>query len=704
MVKMAKTKFKALVIVESPAKAKTINKYLGNQYEVVASMGHVRDLPKSKIGVDVEKDFEPHYIILQKAKKRVSQLKKDARGKSDIYLATDPDREGEAISWHLAHIFEGEKARLHRVVFNEITKDAIQKAFEHPRDIDQKLVNSQQARRILDRLVGYSLSPLLWKKVGKGLSAGRVQSVALRLIVDRENEIRRFKPQEYWSVTAKLRKRDGSRAFILAELDKVKGKKAEIKTQSEAERIRKATENSPFTIVQIEKKERKRRPTAPYTTSKLQQESYQRLRFTSARTMSIAQRLYEGVELGPEGSAGLITYMRTDSVNISKGAQAEALKFISERFGKEYVPEKPNFYKSKKSAQEAHEAIRPTSAFRTPESVQPFLSEEEFRLYSLIWKKFVASQMKEAVEEGTTALIESAKDYVFKATGTRTLFPGYLAVYEEPKEDAEDEEEKTELKDEKSRELPELFEKEVLDLEKLVPEQHFTKPPARFNDASIVKALEELGIGRPSTYAPTIQVLVLRNYVERSGALVPTFLGETVTKLLVQCFPSLLDFHFTASMEEDLDRIEEGDKEWGKVVKEFYQPFIHLVNEAKDKMKDMKQELEFTGETCEKCSKPMVIRFGRFGRFIACSGFPECKNTRPLTTDIPCPKEGCEGKLVKRKSKQGRPFYGCSSYPKCDFIANKLPEPEDKDKTAPSPDLAAPKPPEAGGPSEDKNI
>jgi len=671
-----KSKPKALVVVESPAKARTINRYLGSNYLVTSSMGHVRDLPKSKIGVDVDHGFTPHYIVLQKAKKKVSQLKKEAKGKSDIYLATDPDREGEAISWHLAHIFESTGAKIHRVEFHEITKSAILEAFEKPRPIDQKLVDSQQARRVLDRLYGYNLSPLLWKKVAKGLSAGRVQSIALRIIVDRENEIRKFKPEEYWTVTAILNKQDNKEATLFADLDKIKGEKAEIKKESQAKEIQSIVEKSEFKIIQLDTKERKRRPQAPYTTSKLQQEAYQRYRFTSVRTMSIAQRLYEGMDLGPEESVGLITYMRTDSVNISKGAQSEALKFIEETFGKDYVPEKPNFYKSKKRAQEAHEAIRPTSAFRSPESLKSVLNEEEFKLYSLIWKRFVSSQMKEALEEGTTALIECAKDYLFKATGTRTIFPGYKAVYEEPVEpDKEEEEEKEgEKKEKKPRELPKLTQGEILDLNRLLPEQHFTKPPPRFNDASLVKALEEDGIGRPSTYAPTIQVLLYRNYVERvSNALVPTDLGETVTKLLVQYFTQFLDISFTATLEDDLDLIEEGEKGWKNVVKQFYHPFNHLLEQAREKMKSVKRELEQTDEVCEKCGKPMVIRHSRYGRFMACSGFPECRNTKDITTGLPCPK-GCGGELVKRRGKKGNTFFGCNKYPKCNYIANRLPK------------------------------
>jgi len=678
--KRSKSRATALVIVESPAKARTINKYLGKDYEVTSSMGHVRDLPKSRLGIDVASGgFEPDYIVIQKAKKRVSQLKKEAKGKSDIYLATDPDREGEAISWHLAKIFEKQEVNIHRVVFNEITKTAILKAFEKPRGIEQNLVDSQQARRILDRLFGYSLSPLLWKKVGKGLSAGRVQSIALRLIVDRENEIRAFTPEEYWTVTAHLHKKDETKALVIAELEKIKGEKAEIKTEKKAKAVYEAVKEKPFTITQIESKQRKRRPQAPFITSKLQQEAYQRYRFTSARTMQIAQRLYEGIEIGEEGSVGLITYMRTDSVNISKDSQREALEYIAETFGKEYVPEKPNYYKSKRAAQEAHEAIRPSSAYRTPDALRKFLTDEEWKIYDLIWKKFVSSQMQEALEEGTTARFTCATDYIFKATGTRTIFPGFLVIYRGMQEEELEETKDEKKKDEKPRELPPLAKDETLDLDSVKPEQHFTKPPARFNDASLVKALEEDGIGRPSTYAPTIQVIIARYYVEReNNALVPSQLGETVIKLLVEWFPDLLDIGFTATLEENLDEVEEGQMKWNTVVQTFYEPFHKLLEVAKEKMKDMKQELEETGEKCADCGKPLVIRFGRFGRFVACSGFPECKFTKDLTTDIDCPREDCDGKLVKRKNKRGSNFYGCSKFPKCDFITNRLPKENEK--------------------------
>ncbi len=676
---MAKKKAASLVIVESPAKARTINKYLGKDYEVTASMGHVRDLPKSKIGIDPEKGFEPAYIVIQKAKKRVTQLKKDAKGRAHIYLATDPDREGEAISWHLAYLLKESKAKVLRVVFNEITKEAILKAFSHPREINQDLVDSQQARRILDRLFGYSLSPLLWKKVGKGLSAGRVQSVALRLIVDREKEIRNFTPEEYWTITARLTKQTPEKEAVFAELSKVKGKKAEVWTERQANEIKTIIEGKPFSVVSLESKKRQRKPQPPYITSKLQQEAYQRFRFTSARTMQIAQRLYEGVDIGGEDTVGLITYMRTDSVHVSGDAQKEARQFISKNFGNDYVPEKPNVFRSKKAAQEAHEAVRPTSVKRTPEEMRSFLTAEELKLYELIWKKFVASQMKGAIEEGTTVCFECAKDYIFKATGTRTLFPGFLAVYQEPKEEDESDEAEKNAKETRSRELPALTKGEILDLESLSPEQHFTKPPARFNDASLVKLLEEKGIGRPSTYAPTIQVIILRNYVERqNNAFMPTSLGEIVTKLLVASFPKLLEPRFTATLEEDLDEIEEGKRVWGQVVSEFYGPFTKQVEKAKTSMKSVKHELEKTDEVCETCGKPMVIRYGRFGRFLACSGFPDCRNTRDLTTKIACPRENCEGKLVKRKNKKGSIFYGCSSFPKCDFITNRLPKPGEK--------------------------
>ena len=676
-----------LVIVESPAKAKTINKFLGNDFQVEASFGHVRDLPKSKMGIEISRDFEPQYIVIMKARKQVKHLKKEAKGKKAIFIAADPDREGEAISWHLAHIFREEEghAPIQRVVFNEITKEAIQEAFRHPREISMNLVNSQQARRILDRIVGYELSPLLWRKVGRGLSAGRVQSVALRLIVDREREIKSFVPVEYWSLLAKLSKASDpvNPKIFQAKLDRIGDKKADLKNREETEKIRQEILTLPFKIDKVEKKERQRRPQAPFTTSKIQQEAYNRLGFPAARTMRIAQKLYEGVELGSEGSVGLITYMRTDSVNISAQAQKEAVSYIREKFGDKYLPEKPPVYRSKKGAQEAHEAIRPSSAFREPSLIQSYLSDEEFKLYELIWKKFLSSQMMPAVDENISISIAAGEQYFFKASGRRNLFPGFSVLYGDAFA-AKGEEETKDKKDEKEdaeevfAELPELIAGEALKLHELPADQHFTKPPARFNDASLVKILEENGIGRPSTYAPIISTIVNREYaVRKGGALQPSELGEIVVDLLVEHFPDILGVEFTANMEEELDKIEEGSKDWVSVLKNFYKPFEVDVTAAKEKMKNFRKEVVPTEYSCTVCTKPMVIRWGRFGKFMACSGFPECKTTRSIPTGFFCPEPDCGGELVKRRGKNRRVFYGCSNYPKCSHVANKLPQQEE---------------------------
>ncbi|MDD5217741.1 MAG: type I DNA topoisomerase [Candidatus Omnitrophica bacterium] len=674
-----------LVIVESPAKAKTINKYLGPEYKVEASMGHVRDLPKSKMGVAINTGFKPEYVIIPKARKIVSHLKKEANGKEMIFLAADPDREGEAISWHLAHIFTENdgKAKIKRVVFNEITKEAVQEAFRHPRDIEMNLVNAQQARRVLDRIVGYELSPLLWKKVGQGLSAGRVQSVALRLIVEREHEIKKFVPQEYWTIEAKLssqRPEVAERIFI-SKLDKSGKDKVELKNRDEAERIRQEILKLPFKVNSIDKNERRRKPSAPYTTSKIQQEAYNRLGFPASKTMRIAQKLYEGVDIGEEGSVGLITYMRTDAVNVAKSAQSDAVDYIRQKYGHEYLPETPPVYRSKKGAQEAHEAIRPTSVRREPEMMKNYLSDEEYKLYDLIWRKFVSSQMVPAIDEHVSISIVAGESYFFKTNGRRNLFPGFSIVYEDLSaaspsagkkengdEEAEDEKEIT-------GELPELFADEPLTLHQLMGYQHFTKPPARFNDASIVKLLEEKGIGRPSTYAPTIYTLLDREYVTRNGgALVPSELGEIVVDLLVKHFPKIMDVDFTANMEGELDKIEEGEMDWVQVLKDFHEPFDSHLALAREEMKNVRRQVVPTEYVCDICGKGMVIRWGRFGKFLACAGFPECKYTRSIPTGFRCPQPDCGGDVIKRMSKKGRAFYGCSNYPKCTYVTNKLPK------------------------------
>jgi DNA topoisomerase I len=653
---------KSLVIVESPAKARTINKYLGSDFKVVASMGHVMDLPRSKMGIDIENRFEPQLIVIVKARKVVSQLKKSAKGKKAIYLAPDPDREGEAIAAHLAKILGNGKAKIHRVTFNEITKQAVQDAFKHSSEIDESKVNAQQARRVLDRIVGYNLSPLLWKKVARGLSAGRVQSVALRLICEREKEILAFKQVEYWSIEANLEsKRSEAKGVFSAQLDKHRGKKIEIKQEADVQKILKELDGASFNISDVQAKPRKRHPTPPYTTSKMQQDAYNQLRYSATRTMSIAQQLYEGVDIGgEEGSVGLITYMRTDSVRVADQALEEVRSYVDKAFGKNYLPEKANHYKSKKSAQGAHEAIRPTRADRTPESLKTLLTPDQLKLYTLIWRRFVASQMK-AAEFLMTSVNIDAKDYSFKSNGQRIVFKGFLAVYPSPDEA------------ERRKELPKLEKGEELDCHEIIPKQHFTEPPPRYSDASLIKILEEKGIGRPSTYAPTIQTITYRDYVRRKSAqLHPTELGMIVTDLLIQHFPQIMDVGFTAGMELELDEVEEGKRDWREVVKTFYQPFIDRVDAAQTEMKSVKEELSKTDEVCDKCGKPMAIKFGPHGKFLGCTGFPDCRTTKPFTTGVKCPEPNCNGQLVERRAKTGRYFYGCTNYPECRHIANKL--------------------------------
>jgi DNA topoisomerase-1 len=633
-------------------------------------MGHIVDLPKSKLGVDVENDFKAEYVVMAERKKNLAALKKEAKGKDAVYLAADPDREGEAISWHIRNVLEAEGRKFYRVEFDEITKEAVTNAFKHPREIDMKLVNSQQARRILDRLVGYTLSPLLWKKVSRGLSAGRVQSVAVRLIVEREDEIKKFVPQEYWDIIAELkRKGDTQKEKFTAKLAQHKQKKVEIKSGVEAEAVLAQLGKERYVVSDIKESKKRKSPYPPFTTSKLQQEAFNKLRFSGAKTMHVAQGLYEGVELGEEGSVGLITYMRTDSVRISKDAQAEAKSYILDRFGKKYYPDIPNSYKAKKSAQEAHEAIRPTLPLREPGTVKNYLTQDQLKLYQLIWNRFMASQMTPAVYSQTSVDI-TAGDYLFKTASTKLVFDGYSVMYEVEKEkEAEDEEAKTAL--------PELSVDEPLDLLSLVPGQHFTKPPPRYSDASLVKALEELGIGRPSTYAPIIQTITSRDYVRReSGYFHPTELGGIVTDLLMQHFPKVLDVEFTAKLEDELDGIEEGEIDYLVVLKSFYSPFMHTVEQAKLSMKDVKKEVVPTDEVCSLCGKPMVIKWGRRGKFMSCSDYPRCKHAKSITSGVKCPS-GCGGELVARRSKRGS-FFGCSNYPKCTFISKKLPDAEEK--------------------------
>lgn len=668
-----------LVIVESPAKAKTISKILGKKYVVRASMGHVRDLPKSKIGVDVEKDFEPTYIIPVEKKKVIKELKGFLKDGTRLLLATDEDREGEAIGWHLVHALgvDPKKSEIKRIVFHEITEGAILDALKHPRDIDQYLVDAQQARRVLDRLVGYELSPLLWKKIRYGLSAGRVQSVAVRLVVDREREIRAFNPQEYWTILASLLKKHELFDAILL---KYKGKELKLKNEEETKNVLAVLKGAGYRVTKVEEKEVRRNPSPPFTTSTLQQEASRKLGFSVKRTMVIAQQLYEGVEHG-KGTTGLITYMRTDSVNLSQVALHQAQEVIEKEFGKEYGLPNPRFYKGRKGAQEAHEAIRPVDLSLKPEDVKPYLDKDQARLYELIWKRTLACQMQEARLRAlgvdiTPFHAEKSTEYTFRATGQTIEFPGFMRAYVEgsdhPEEDL--------LNQEKL--LPSLVEGDMLELKELTPGQHFTKPPPRYTEASLVKKLESEGIGRPSTYAPTITTVMTRGYIEKDGKqLKPTDLGEVVTDMLVKHFADIVDYKFTAEMEESLDLIAEGKKKWVPVIKAFYAPFHKIVSEKEQTLK--KEDivnLEKTDEICEKCGNPMIVKLGRFGKFLSCSNYPECKNARPLTgeaksgqtaeaerklTDQKCEK--C-GKPMEMKTGRYGQFLGCSGYPECKNI------------------------------------
>jgi len=659
------SKGKSMVIVESPAKAKTINKYLGAKYIVRASMGHVRDLPKSKLGVDIEKEFAPHYITIMGRKKLVTTLKKELKDAEALYLAPDPDREGEAIAWHLMEALDFDKKKTFRVTFNEITASAVKEAFTHPGKLDHDKIDSQQARRILDRIVGYKISPLLWKKVGSGLSAGRVQTVTVRLICEREEEILAFVPKEYWSVEVLLEKLSGEKEKFWADLKKIEDKKIDVGSGATAGAIVDELKTLPFSVKDIRTREKSEGAYPPFTTSHLQQASVNKLGWSIVHTMSVAQQLYEGLELGPEGSTGLITYMRTDSFNISAGAQSEALDYIKEKYGADYAPGTPNKYKAKKGAQEAHEAIRPTSVLREPEAIRQYLTPDQFKLYKLIWDRFLASQMTPAKYNIITVDIVAGK-YLFQAGGSTVIFPGYTIVYkEEPKEDEEVPEEERKAK------IPPLTIGEGLTPREFKPGQHFTKPPPRYTEATLVKALEEKGIGRPSTYAPTIMTIIKRSYVSKEkGRLIPSQLGKSVTKLLIENFPGIFEVDFTAQMENNLDNIEKGKIRWITVLEDFYKPFADTLVTATAEMKDIKQEVQKTDQVCEKCGKPMLLKMGRFGQFLACSGYPECKTTASVPTGVKCPK--CGGDVVRRKSKKGSTFYGCSKYPACDFVAKFL--------------------------------
>ncbi len=654
--KKKRTLKRTLLVVESPAKAKTIEKYLGRKYMVRASMGHLRDLPKSQFGIDVEHDFTPKYINIRGKGDLIKALKKDAKAADQIYLASDPDREGEAIAWHLAYILGIDPTSDCRIVFNEITKPAIQEAVKHPRSINMDQVDAQQARRMLDRIVGYKLSPLLWRKVRKGLSAGRVQSVAVKLICDREKEIQAFESVEYWTVGLKLRK--AKSAMFPAELVQVDGAKTDLHTKQETESVVAELTQQPLQVAAVKKTERRRKPSAPFTTSSMQQDAARKLGFTSRRTMMYAQQLYEGIELGHGGAAGLITYMRTDSTRISELAQGEARDYIRESFGPSYMPEKPNVYAAGKKAQDAHEAIRPTSVARTPASIEKYLTKEQFKLYSLIWQRFVASQMSPAVYDTVSVDIAAGPRFLLRAKGSTLKFAGFTAVYAGA--DA--------TKKEKDVVLPELAAGDALEIAKTLPQQHFTEPPPRYNDASIVKTLEEKEIGRPSTYAPIIETIQARGYVQRVDKhFQPTELGFVVVDMLQQYFKDIVNVKFTADLENELDEIAEGKVEKNVLLRDFYGPFETDVEKADEAIGHVELPVEVSDVQCELCGRMMVVKQGRYGKFLACPGFPECRNTKPLLKDtgVKCPK--CGGSIVERRTRRGRMFYGCQNYPDCDY-------------------------------------
>ena len=693
-VKLPSSAGKSLVIVESPAKARTVGQILGNKYVVTASQGHVRDLPKSKIGVDVAQDFEPSYVIMKEKQALLTQIKKAGKEAKQVYLATDPDREGEAISWHLQAAADwGDLATPpKRVVFHEITKEAVEEAFRNPREIDMQLVNAQQARRILDRLVGYQISPLLWRRVQRGTSAGRVQSVSLRMVVDREREIEAFIPVESWTIDNLLRKA-GTEATeknqFSASLHSVKGDRARISIPNEEDARRYESEmaDADYKVAEVRKRDVRQRPSAPFTTSTMQQEAGRKLRFTAQRTMAVAQQLYEGLTVGSEGQIGLITYMRTDSTQVASSAIEEVRDYIQGRYGKDHLPAKPRVYtRAAKGAQEAHEAVRPTSIKRDPASLKGYLSGEQLNLYTLIWSRMLASQMEDARSEATTLNIDavckgSGVVYNFRASGSVLRFAGFRSVYMEGRDDsAETDDKKT---------LPALAVGDALSCSKLDANQHFTEPPPRFTEATLIKMMEEKGIGRPSTYAPTIGTLIDRSYVERErNRLTPTKLGITVTDLLTEYFTDIMDLDFTAKMEEELDDVSRGERDWVPMLGEFYGPFEKALSNADESMPKVRMDEE-TDEVCDcggsdkcehtdTCGKPMVIKTGRFGRFIACTGFPECRKTKPILkkTGVSCPKPDCGGDIVERRAKgRGRSFYGCSNYPECDLILNQQPLP-----------------------------
>ncbi|HHV99013.1 MAG TPA: type I DNA topoisomerase [Clostridiaceae bacterium] len=652
-----------LVIVESPAKANTIGRFLGKDFKVFASVGHIRDLPKSQMGVDIDNNFEPKYITIRGKGEVISKLKKEAKNAKKVYLATDPDREGEAISWHLAYILNIDESEKCRITFNEITKNAVLNSLKSPRQIDMNLVDAQQARRILDRIVGYKISPLLWRKVRKGLSAGRVQSVATRIICDREEEIENFVPEEYWSITAKLSQQKKRSTFEAKFYGDLKGK-IELKNEKQVQDILNNIEGEKFSVNKIKKGEKKRTPAPPFITSTLQQEASRKLGFPTKKTMMIAQQLYEGINIKEMGPVGLVTYIRTDSTRISADARDEARKLIKEKFGEAYLPKEEKVYKNKSSSQDAHEAIRPSYVNLEPDSIKTSLTNDQYKLYKLIWERFVASQMASAVYDTISADI-AAGDYIFKANGSQIKFQGFMAVYIEGRDDEQEEDESN---------IPELAEGEELDVRKIEPKQHFTQPPQRYTEATLVKALEEKGIGRPSTYAPIITTIIARGYVEKDKKyLVPTELGKIVTDIMKTYFKDIVDVQFTAQLESKLDEVEEGNVQWNSLLKDFYDQFKLDIQEAESKIGQVELPEEVTDIKCEKCGRNMVIKHGKYGKFLACPGFPECRNARPILEEagVNCPK--CGGKVMIKKTKKGRKYYGCENNPTCDFMTWDMP-------------------------------
>lgn len=650
--------YKYLVIVESPAKAKTIEKYLGRNYKVVASVGHIRDLPKSKMGIDIENNYEPHYISIRGKGDVIKSLKAGAKKAEKVYLMTDPDREGEAIAWHLAYLLGLDLKDKNRVVFNEITKEAVKAAFKEPRTINVDLVDAQQARRILDRLVGYSISPILWRKVKKGLSAGRVQSVALKMIIDRENEIREFKPEEYWSIDGNFQK---GRKKFKANFWGVDGKKKKLPNAEAVKEITSRIDGKDYDVTKVEKKERKRNPALPFTTSSLQQEAARKLNFRTRKTMMVAQQLYEGIALGKQGTVGLITYMRTDSTRIADSAKAEAAEFIEKTYGDEFSAHGGRKAKNTQGAQDAHEAVRPSSVLRTPDEMKKYLDKDQLKLYTLIWSRFVASQMTPAILDTMKVTLQQ-NGVTFIANGSKVKFKGFMQVYVEGRDDG---------KEDKENILPELVEGDVVKSVDIEPKQHFTQPPARFSEATLIRTLEENGVGRPSTYAPTLETIQRRYYVKLTNKrFEPTELGEIVNSLVSEFFPQIVDTHFTATMETDLDKVGEGQEKWVEVVDRFYKPFEKELTNAEEKIEKIQIKDEPAGFDCELCGHPMVIKLGRYGKFYACSNFPDCRNTKAIVKEIGVTCPVChEGQVIERKSKKNRIFYGCSRYPECDFTS-----------------------------------